>query len=55
MCTDILAPAETTPASICVQRDLTLYMSGGDKVVPLHPCCVFETPICSKQEWYDEN
>lgn len=37
MCTDVLAAA-----SICVQRDLTLYMSGGDKIVPLDPCCVFD-------------
>lgn len=56
MCADVLAPAETTPASISVQRDLTLYVSGGDKIVPLYSCCVFdETPICSKQEWYDED
>ncbi|KAF4790908.1 hypothetical protein TURU_135755 [Turdus rufiventris] len=33
MCTDILAPAETTPASICVQRDLTLYMSVGFNII----------------------
>lgn len=37
MCTDVLAAAETTPAAICVQRDLTLYTSGGDKIVPLTP------------------
>lgn len=56
MCTDVLAAAETTPASICVQRDLTLYMSGGDKIIPLHPYHLFdETYICSKQQWYDEN
>lgn len=56
MCTDVLAAAEAAPASICVQRNLTLYMLGGDKIVPLYPCCVFdETLICSKQEWYDEN
>lgn len=56
MCTDVLAAAETTPASISVQRDLTLYMSGRDEIVPLYPCCVFdETPVCSKQERYGEN
>lgn len=48
--------AETTSASICVQRDLTLYMSGGDEIVPLYPCCVFdEPPVCPEQERSDEN
>lgn len=42
MCTDVLAASETTPASICVQRDLSLYTSGGDKIFPLDPCCVFD-------------
>lgn len=56
MCTDVLAAAETTPAAICVRRDLTPRMSDGDKIVALYPWCVFdETPICSKQEWHGEN
>lgn len=56
MCTDVLAAAEATPAAICVQGDLTPSVSGADKIVALYPWCVFdETPICSKQEWHDEN
>lgn len=36
MCTDVLAAAEATPATICVQRDLTPYVSGADKIVALY-------------------